>query len=414
MSPNTLFIIIVSILVFSQVFNFIIDALNDSYRNHPIPDILNDVYDEHQYKQQQKYNLEKSRISFLSASLSFTVIILALFFDGFALLDNYIREYINNEILISLIFFAILMMLSTLLNLPFSIYNTFVIEEKYGFNKTTVQIFVLDILKGALLSALIGGLLLYLILLSYHSLASSFWIFAWLLITVFMVFMNMFYSQLIVPLFNKQTPLEEGELREGIEVFSQKVNFKLDNIFVIDGSKRSTKANAYFSGLGHKKRIVLYDTLIKDLSKEEILAVLAHEIGHYKHKHSLKGMIISVLQTGFILFLFSLLIDNPILNEALGSEHQSFHFGMLVFGFLFEPISLFIGIITNIISRENEYQADNFAQQQGLGEALVSGLKQLSRTSLSNLTPHPWYIFVHYSHPSLFQRAKALGLVSRE
>jgi STE24 endopeptidase len=224
----------------------------------------------------------------------------------------------------------------------------------------------------------------------------------------------MFYSQLIVPLFNKQIPLEKGKLRDAIEAFSKKVDFKLDNIYVIDGSKRSSKANAYFAGLGPKKRIVLYDTLINDLDEDEILAVLAHEIGHYKYKHTQKGMLMSIFQTGLILFLFSLVINQPMLNEALGSEHQSFHFGMLVFSFLFEPFSLFIGIFTNIISRKNEYQADEFAQNQGLGEALISGLKKLSRNSLSNLTPHPVYVFVHYSHPTLYQRAKALNFVNRE
>jgi len=336
-------------------------------------------------------------------------ILLILFFDGFAFLDDYIRQIISNEILISLVFFGVLMFLSSLISLPFSIYSTFVIEEKYGFNKTTVKIFILDTIKGAVLSVILGGGILFLIIYLYQTFGSNFWILAWGVVTIFMLFMNMFYSQLIVPLFNKQEPLEEGGLRDAIEEFSEKAGFQLKNIFVIDGSKRSSKANAYFSGLGPQKRIVLYDTLINDLNQDEIVAVLAHEVGHYKHKHTIKGMFTAIIQTGLILFLFSLLIDNPILNETLGSEHQSFHFGLIVFSFLFEPFSLFVGIFTNVFSRKNEYQADAFAKDYGYKESLISGLKLLSRNSLSNLTPHPFYIFIHYSHPSLYQRIKALN-----
>ena len=410
MSPHILFVIIIVILVISQLFDFFLDYLNLSTRKHPIPKVLEDVYNDKEYAKQQAYEIEITRFSFLNSLVSFVAILLVLFFDGFAYLDNYIRLYISNEILISLLFFGVLMLLSSILSLPFSIYSTFVIEEKYGFNKTTPKTFFFDLIKGALLSVLLGGILLYVVILLYQLFGSYFWVMAWGVVTIFSVFMNMFYSQLIVPLFNKQTPLENGKLRDLIEEFSQKAGFKLNNIFVIDGSKRSSKANAYFSGLGPKKRIVLYDTLIKDLKEEEIVAVLAHEVGHYKHKHTIKGLISSIIQTGFILFVFSLLIDNPVLNLALGAEHQSFHFGLIVFSFLFSPISLFIGIFTSYFSRKNEYQADAFAKAYGYAEHLVSGLKQLSRNSLSNLTPHSFYVFVHYLHPTLFQRMKALAL----
>ncbi len=408
MSPNTLFIIIIAIIILSQLFDYTLDFLNLTYRNKPIPNELKDIYDKEEYRKQQAYEVETTRFSFWSSLVSFLAILIVLFTDSFAILDDYIRIYISQEIEVSLIFFAVLMFLSSLISFPFSLYSTFVIEEKYGFNKTTLKLFLLDKLKAGLLTIIIGGGLLYLVIFLYQIFGTHFWVYTWLVVIFLMVFMNMFYSQLIVPLFNKQVPLEEGDLRSAIESFSEKLDFKLNNIFVIDGSKRSTKANAYFSGLGPKKRIVLYDTLINDLSESEIIAVLAHEVGHYKHKHTIKGLLMAILQTGLILFVFSLLIGNPILNKALGSEHQSFHFGLIVFSFLFQPISQFIGVFTNLFSRRNEYQADAFAKQYGLGESLISALKNLSRSSLSNLTPHPLYVFIHYSHPSLYQRIKAI------
>jgi STE24 endopeptidase len=300
------------------------------------------------------------------------------------------------------------MFASDILNTPFSIYDTFVIEEKFGFNKTTPKIYVLDKIKGWLLSAIIGGGILALIVWFYETVGELFWVYTWIAISAFMIFMSMFYSSLIVPLFNKQTPLEEGELKDEIQGFSSKVGFKLQNIFVIDGSKRSTKANAYFSGLGAKKRIVLFDTLIKDLSVREIVAVLAHEIGHYKKKHTLISIVISILQTGITLYILSLFINNPELSKSLGSDIPSFHLGLIAFGVMYSPVSTIIGLAMNIFSRKNEYQADKFADDNFDGEELISSLKKLSRNNLSNLTPHPAYVFFHYSHPTLLQRIRAI------
>jgi STE24 endopeptidase len=231
-----------------------------------------------------------------------------------------------------------------------------------------------------------------------------FWIYAWAVVSGFSVFMALFYSDLIVPLFNKQKPLEEGELRDAIEAFSKRVGFKLKNIYVIDGSKRSTKANAYFTGLGAKKRIVLYDTLIEDLETEELVAVLAHEIGHNKKKHVVQGLLLSLIQTGIVLFIFSLLIDNPQLSQALGVDEPNFHIGLVAFGILYSPVSFVLGIFMNMLSRKNEYQADEFAARNYKPEALASALKKLSVKNLSNLTPHKTYVFFHYSHPTLLQR----------
>jgi STE24 endopeptidase len=288
-----------------------------------------------------------------------------------------------------------------------------VIEEKFGFNKTTVKTYILDKLKGWLLGAVIGGGLMALIIWIYTQTGKSFWLWVWLVISAFSIFMAMFYSSLIVPLFNKQTPLEDGELKTAIHQFASKVGFRLDHIFVIDGSKRSTKANAYFTGLGRKKRIVLYDTLIKDMEVTELVAVLAHEIGHYKKKHIIWSLILGILQTGAMLCIFSLVIDNPELSQALGVDKAYFHIGLITFGILYSPLSSIIGIGMNIFSRKNEYEADAFAARNYSAEPLTTALKKLSVNNLSNLRPHPAYVFVHYSHPTLLQRLKALKTIRK-
>ena len=300
------------------------------------------------------------------------------------------------------------MLASDIITSPFSYYKTFVIEEKFGFNKTTVKTFILDKIKGWLMLVILGGGILALIIWFYEAIGSSFWLYAWALVAVFSLFINMFYSKLIVPLFNKQTPLEEGELRTKIADYAKTVGFKLKKIFVIDGSKRSTKANAYFSGFGSEKRVTLYDTLIKDLDDEEIVAVLAHEVGHYKRKHIIFNLSASILLTGLTLYILSLLISNPLLSNALGVDIASFHIGLIAFGLLYSPISEITGLIMNVMSRKFEYQADNYAKDTYAGEPLITSLKKLSKNSLSNLTPHPAYVFMHYSHPTLLQRIKNL------
>jgi STE24 endopeptidase len=298
---------------------------------------------------------------------------------------------------------------SDILTTPFSYYSTFVIEEKYGFNKTTLKTFALDKIKGWFMLIIVGGALLSLIIWFYQWAGSSFWLYAWAVIAVFSVVMNMFYAKLIVPLFNKQTPLEDGSLRQKIEAYASKVGFKLDNIFVIDGSKRSTKANAYFSGFGREKRITLYDTLINDLEEEEIVAVLAHEVGHYKKNHIIINLVTSIALTGLTLWLLSLCIGSPLLSQALGVATPSFHIGLIAFGILYSPISEITSLLMNFISRAFEYQADNFAKETYAGAPLISGLKTLSKNSLSNLTPHPAYVFMHYSHPTLLQRFRNIS-----
>lgn len=293
-------------------------------------------------------------------------------------------------------------------NIPFDYYATFWIEEKYGFNKTTRRVYWLDTVKELVLSLVLGGVLLALVVWFYTWAGTYFWLYAWGAVTLFSVFMAMFYSQLIVPLFNKQTPLQEGSLRDKIQAFAGKVGFKLDNIYVIDGSKRSTKANAYFTGLGPKKRVVLYDTLIDELTEEEIVAVLAHEVGHYKKRHTLRSMAVSVIQMGVLFWLFSLCVNNAALSEALGGDRAYFQLGLIAFAILYSPVNLILGIGMNVWSRSNEYEADAFAARYYEGDYLVSGLKKISVKSLSNLTPHPLYEYIYYSHPSLLKRIDAI------
>lgn len=403
-----IFYTIIGFLLADFILERFLEYMNSTQWSDQLPDEVKGIYDQSEYQKQQAYEKANFRFSMVSSSFSFILIFLMFLLSGFALVNNWALSVSVNPIITALVFFGILMLASDILTTPFSVYDTFVIEEKFGFNKTTPKTFVLDKLKGYLLGAVIGGGLLSLIVYFYQLATTNFWVYAWLVITVFSVFMVLFYSNLIVPLFNKQTPLPEGELKTAIETFASKVGFKLDNIYVIDGSKRSTKANAYFTGFGAKKRIVLYDTLINDMTTNELVAVLAHEIGHYKKHHVIWGLLLGILQTGATLFLFSLFVGSSDLSAALGVDKPSFHIGLIAFGILYSPISMITGLFMNIFSRRNEYQADAFAAEHFSAEELASALKKLSVKNLSNLRPHPVYVFFHYSHPTLLQRLNAL------
>jgi STE24 endopeptidase len=398
------FYIIIGILIFDYLLEQTLDYLNATRRNANLPEKLKGIYNEEKYRQSQEYDKANHKFSMVTSTFNLLVLLLFLSFSGFAYVDEIARSITSNTIFIALLFFGIIMFASDIINTPFSIYDTFVIEEKFGFNKTTPKIFIADKLKGWLITAIIGGGLLALIIWFYQQTGRYFWIYAWVLVSLFTIFMTMFYTSLLLPLFNKLKPLEDGELKTQITTFCKKVDFQLDNVFVMDGSKRSSKANAFFSGLGKKKKIVLFDTLIDELSPEEIVAVLAHEIGHYKKKHTLISVISSVLQTGITFYILSLFVDNPVLSRALGAEEASFHLGLVAFGFLYGPISTLMGLFMNIISRKNEYAADQFAAENFNGKYLQNALKNLSINNLSNLTPHPAYVFVHYSHPPLLKR----------
>lgn len=408
MDYNTIFIIIVGILVFDFVFERVLDFLNAQRMSAVLPPEIEGIYDADAYAKQQNYSREKLRFSGWSSLFSFVLILLVLFFGGFGRVDALVHSVSDNAIIQALLFFGIIGFVSDVIGIPFDLYSTFVIEEKYGFNKITPKIYVLDKLKSSLLAIVIGGALLSLIVFIYLKTGSWFWIITLIVVASFSVFMSMFYTSLLLPLFNKQVPLEKGELRDKIEQYGKSTGFKINNIFVMDGSKRSTKANAFFSGLGPRKRIVLYDTLINDLSISEVVAVLAHEVGHYKKKHTLWGMILSVVSMAIMLFILSLFLGNPALAQALGGEVASFHMSVIAFGMLYSPVSFVLGIGMNLLSRKNEYEADDFAKQTSDADALISSLKKLSVKSLSNLTPHPLVVFFEYSHPTLLQRIKNL------
>jgi len=408
MNPQTLFYVIIGIIIINFVKDKVLNALNAKHFKDDLPDELADVYDKEDYEKSQDYKATNYRFGIWSSLFSLSLTLAFLCFDGFEYVDSLARSYSNHPILIALIFFGIIMIASDIITTPFAYYKTFVIEEQFGFNKTTIKTFILDKIKGLLMMAIIGGGIIALIIWFYKLTGDQFWLYAWGLVTLFTVFMNMFYSKLIVPLFNKQTPLEEGDLRNKISEYAKSVGFSLNKIFIIDGSKRSTKANAYFSGFGREKRVTLYDTLVNDLDDEEIVAVLAHEVGHYKRRHIIFNLISSILLTGLTLFILSIFISNPLLSNAIGVEIPSFHVGLIAFGLLYSPISEITGIIMNYVSRVFEYQADNYAKTTYKAEPLISSLKKLSKNSLSNLTPHKTYVFMHYSHPTLLDRIRNL------
>jgi len=408
MKPETLFYIIIVFIVVEFVIEKVLSYLNVTYFKEKIPEELQDVFDEKEYQKSKAYQLENYRFGLVTSSISFILILLLLFFDVFAILDQFVKNLTDNNLLQSLFFFGILLLVSTLFSIPFSYYDTFVIEEKYGFNRSAKKLFFIDQLKSLLLTIVLGGFVITALVWFYQLFGKNFWVYAWLVIAVFIIFINMFYTSLIVPLFNKLKVLDEGDLRQKLESLAQKTNYDLQQIFVIDGSKRSNKANAYFTGFGSKKKVVLYDTLINDLTPDEISAVLAHEIGHYKHKHIIINMILSLLSIGIFLYFLSWLIDSKLLAKVLGVNEPSFHIGLLAFALLFTPVSFLIGLLTNYISRKFEYQADNFAKKYTNSKFLISALKKLTKNNLSNLIPHPWYVFVHYSHPTLLQRIKNL------
>ena len=332
-----------------------------------------------------------------------------LVFDGYGWLDNFISLYYDIPFLKSGIFFLVLFILSDFISIPFSCYNTFIIEEKYGFNKTTVKTFVLDKIKGYLLTLIIGGVLLFGAIYIVSLLENGFWVWLWVSLSFILLLVNMFYADLIVPIFNKLTPLENGSLREKIESYTNKVGYSLKNIYIIDGSKRSSKANAFFSGLGPRKTIALYDTLVEKHTEEELVAVLAHEVGHYKKKHVFTSLFLTIFQLGLMCFLLETCLKVGEISKALGGKEMVFHLGLVAFGILYSPVGTILSILMNINSRKNEFEADHYAKTTYSGVALELALKKLSVDSLSNLYPHPFYTFIHYSHPPLLKRLSALN-----
>jgi len=418
MASEVWFLIIIALVIFNYLFSNILDYLNHKNWKDEIPKELKDFYDKKKYKQAKLYAISKNKIGLLSSTTSFLIVVSLLVFNGYGYIDQLVNSFnlnlflpfeINSSFTKSGVFFLILFILNLIISTPFSYYNTFVIEENFGFNKTTKSTFFFDIIKSSILSILIGAFLLFLALYLYNSLNDGFWLYLWIGLSLLMVFINMFYADLIVPIFNKLTPLENGDLRKKIENYSKEVGYLLKNIYVIDGSKRSTKANAFFSGLGPRKTIALYDTLIEKHTENELVAVLAHEVGHFKKKHVFSGLLMSVIQIGVMAFFFELCLKLPEISLALGGSGVSFHLGLIGFSIIFSPISMMSGILMNFISRKNEFEADSYAKETYNGDDLSLALKKLSVDSLSNIYPHPLYVFFHYSHPPLIKRLRALN-----
>ncbi len=396
--------LLVSIVVLAYIIEALLDHLNQGTARNPLDKKIAHLYDQNEREKSIAYTYEKTRFGFVLATSSTVVMILALAYGWFAKLDEIVRDQFTNEIQVSLTFIGALGLLSWLLKLPFQLYGIFKIEAKYGFNKTTVKTFFVDALKGAIVAALLGGVLLTALLWLYQELQNGFWISAWLLVTAFSLFMFMFGTKLILPLFNKLQPLPEGELKSEIQKYCASQGYSINRLFVMDGSKRSTKANAFFSGLGRSKTIVLFDTLIEKLSTKEIVAVLAHEIGHYKKKHTLSMFVFSLVQSFGTFALLGWLLSYPELSTALGATQQSFHLSVLAFFILFTPLSILLGLINNSWSRHNEFESDTFATQTFEAAPMRSALEKISTDSLANLSPHPLYVAFNYTHPTLLQR----------
>ena len=409
LSSDIILNIFIVLVIFNFLFTTVLEYLNDKNWKDNIPDEFKDFYDAESYIKAKNYKISRGKLSTVSSSLSFVFTLAMLYFFGFGLLSDLANSFSDSVILQSSAFFMILYLFNFVIGIPFSYYSTFVIEEKYGFNKTDIKTFILDKLKGLIITSvfILGLTSLAVLIIDFFS--TGFWLWLWLGLSILMILLNMFYADLIVPIFNKLTPLENGELRDKIEAYSKKVGYSLKNIFVIDGSKRSSKANAFFSGLGPRKTIALYDTLIQKHSDEELVSVLAHEVGHFKKKHILLSMILTIFQLGIMCYLFELCMSFDLIANALGSSIMNFHIGIIAFSFLYSPVGLIIGVLMNILSRKNEFEADNYAKETYDGNSLSLALKKLSVDSLSNLYPHPFYVFIHYSHPPLIQRLSKLN-----
>lgn len=406
--PSTVLLLLLGIILIEYLIEQWLDWKNYNTLGQKLPESISDLYTNDEFLKSVDYNKTKSRFSFWSGIYA---LLLAFAVLGSGILGGYyhfLEQFIYQESLRAIIFFAGLTLASDILNFPFQYYHTFVIEEKFGFNKSSLRLFFSDKVKGYVLSFILGGGMIWVLIELLLWLGPSYWWYFWIIITLFSIVMNMFYTSWIMPLFNKLSPLQEGSLKDKIMTYAQKVDFPLQNIYVIDGSKRSNKANAFFSGMGKRKKIVLYDTLINNHSEEELLAILAHEVGHYKKKHIYISLLVSVLQSGLMLYFSSLVLFNEALSMALGAEKLSLAVNLIAFALLYSPISQLIGLLMNVLSRKHEFEADAYAAETSNALDLVTALKKLSSFHLSHLTPHPWYVFYHFSHPPLVQRIGAL------
>ena len=406
---NIFFYIVIIALFLKFLIDIIAKILNLKALRTDLPLGLEGIYKPDEYRKSQEYTQSLTRFGFVVSSFSLLLILLVWFTGGFNSLDYVVRSWGFGSVVNGLFYFGILFIAYELLTLPFDIYATFVIEEHFGFNKTTSRLFVTDKLKGLALTVLLGGVLLAAILALFEYTGNFAWLYCWLIAAIYMIVMQFIAPVWLMPLFNKFTPMEPGELRDAIQGYARSAGYNVHNIFVMDGSKRSAKSNAFFTGFGRTRRIALFDTLISKHTIPELVAVLAHEIGHYKKKHVLWGMVISISHTGLIFYLLSVLLGSPGLYQAFYMDQSSVYAGLLFFGLLYTPVEMVLSLALHLLSRKYEYEADRFAVRTVDEPAsMVEALKKLHADNLSNLTPHPFYVFLNYSHPTLLQRMQAI------
>ncbi len=406
---NTIAVIILITIVFDFILNGIADYLNLKMLRSDLPQPFQGVYDPDRYHKSQQYLKVNTRFGWITATFNLIVILTFWFGRGFPLLDGWVRAFEYGAIVTGLIYMGTLILFKGLLSLPFNIYATFVIEERFGFNQTTWSTFLLDLVKGVALAILLGTPLLAAILAFFEFAGANAWWFCWIAVTLYMLGVQFIAPTWIMPLFNKYSPLDEGELKSAILSYARSINFPIENVYVMDGSRRSSKSNAFFTGFGKHRRIVLFDTLIKQHNTGELLAVLAHEMGHYKKKHILQSMFLGILQMGIMLYLLSLFISYQGLFDAFYMQQKSVYAGLIFFGMLYSPLGFFIGIFMQMLSRKNEIAADRFSVETTHDpQSMAEALKKLSINNLSNLLPHPLYVFLNYSHPPVLQRIQAI------
>ena len=406
---NNYLILILGIILFKYALNFVVDTLNVKSADLCLPEEFKGYYDKEKYEKSQYYLRDKTRFSQVEDTIGNILMIGFILFGGFNFIDTFARSFNQGPILSGLVFAGVLMLMSQIINIPFSVFNTFVIEGKYGFNKTTSKTFILDMIKGLIIGAIIGGAAYAAIIWFFIKTGNMAWIYCWGALTLFELFLMFIAPVVIMPLFNKFIPLEEGDLKTTLENYANEQDFKMKGVFKMDGSRRSTKSNAFFTGFGKFRRIALFDTLIEKHTTDELVSVLAHEIGHYKKKHIIKTLIISIGTTGLMFYILSNFINNQGLFAAFKMEHVSVYASLVFFGFLYTPINMIFAAIGSIISRKHEYEADRFAvSTYKKPEAFINALKKLSVDNLSNLTPHPLKVFLDYSHPPVLQRIKAI------
>ena len=403
------YIIIISAIIFEYLISSLSTILNMKSISAILPEGFEKVYNKNKYAKSQKYLKINSQFSLFSSSFSFFIIMIIIHFGVFGFLDDFVRAKSSNSIYSGLIFFGILFIINDIINLPFSFFKNFVIEEKFGFNKMTISIFIKDKLKSYLLVFFIGGITMFSILSFFYYFETYGWLMVWIFLTIFSIIIQPIFIHFIAPMFNKFSPLDDGELKSAITKYSKEINFPISRIDVMDGSKRSNHSNAYFTGFGKSKRIALFDTLINNHTTEEIVSVVAHEAGHYKKKHIFFGMILSIIQTGLMLFLFNFIINEVALYNVFGVSEPSIYTGLVFFGLLFTPINMILSLISLSISRKNEFEADQYAlDTTNNPQALISMLKGLASDNLSHLTPHPFTVFLQYTHPPIYERVKKI------